>query len=70
MATFEEELNALLDRTKNISAPIMDFSLGGDDDSCIDPSEDWINDVEIFYDKYLKNHALGVRRQIVGGGNC
>ncbi len=61
MATFEEELNALLDRTKNISVPIMDFSLGGDVDSCIDPSEDWINDVEIFYDKYLKNHALGSR---------
>ena len=57
MSHFERELNDLLERAKSIS------SLGNvsSDIDFNQPSEDWLNDVEIFYNKYLKEHALSSR---------
>ncbi len=62
---FETELNNLLERTKNIQKPISQkISI---DNADIDireynkPSEIWVNDVEIFYYKYLQNYPLGER---------
>ncbi|MBE5838372.1 toll/interleukin-1 receptor domain-containing protein [Butyrivibrio sp.] len=61
MSKFEDELNALLERTKDIKAPINCATLGTNIDEYNRPSEDWLNDVEIFYNKYLTEHALGQR---------
>ena len=58
---FEIELNDLLERAKNIKKPINCASIGTDISEHNQPSEDWINDVEIFYNKYLKQHALADR---------
>ncbi len=61
MATFEEQLNDLLERTKSIKAPINAASIGTDMNEYNRPSEVWVNDVEIFYNNYLKEHPLGDR---------
>ena len=61
MTKFESELNSLLDRTKEIKSPINAGTLGTNINEYNRPSEDWINDVEIFYNKYLKEHSLGNR---------
>jgi hypothetical protein len=63
MSNFEEELNSLLERTKNIKSPINAtfVSSGISIDEYNKPSEIWINDVDIFYNKYLKNHPLNDR---------
>ena len=61
MTRFESELNSLLERTKEIKSPINAASLGTNISEYNRPSEDWINDVEIFYNKYLKDHSLGKR---------
>lgn len=61
MSQFERELNDLLKRTENIKRPV-NASVGGiNKNEYNQPSQDWINDVEIFYNKYLKEHALGSR---------
>ena len=61
MSHFEEQLEELLDRTKSIRRPINAAPLGVNIDEYNRPSEIWINDVEIFYTMYLKEHALGDR---------
>ncbi|SDI57180.1 TIR domain-containing protein [Pseudobutyrivibrio sp. 49] len=58
---FEQELNELIERANNIKSPINVAPIGVSIDEYNKPSQDWINDVEIFYNKYLKNHALGTR---------
>ena len=58
---FEKELFSLLERTKSIKAPSHNPLIGDELNQDNWPSRDWINDVEIFYSKYLKNHALGSR---------
>ncbi len=49
MADFEEQLERLIDRSEE--------NFNGNSDSC----EIWMNDVEIFYNKYLKQHSLNQR---------
>ena len=56
MATFEEQLNNLLERTHSIKSPINAATIGTDINEYNRPSEVWINDVEIFYNNYLKEH--------------
>ncbi len=58
---FEEELKELLQRTENIKAPINAAPLGTDINKYNVPSNIWMDDVQIFYENYLKNHALGDR---------
>ena len=60
-ADFEEHLNELLNRTKTIKAPIYVASIGANMHDYDQSREVWINDVEIFYNNYLKNHPLGGR---------
>lgn len=61
MDDFETQLNELLERTKNIKSPI-NASFGGTNiNEYNKPSEIWMNDVQIFYENYLKDHALGER---------
>lgn len=59
MATFEEQLNDLLERTKSIKAPINVAPIGTDMNEYNRPSEVWVNDVEIFYNNYLKEAPFG-----------
>ena len=61
LTPFERELNELLKRAKNIKAPINTAPPNMSMDEYNKPSEIWMNDVQIFYDNYLKNHALGDR---------
>ncbi len=61
MSNFEEQLEELLERTKSIKRPINAAPLGTDIEEYNRPSEIWINDFQIFYSNYLKNHALGDR---------
>lgn len=61
MATFEEQLNELLERTKSIKAPVNAAPIGTSMSDYNHPSDVWANDVEIFYNKYLKKHSLGDR---------
>lgn len=61
MSEFERELKKLLDRTETIKAPINVAPFGVNIDKYNMDSEIWMNDVEIFYDKYLKDHALSER---------
>lgn len=65
MATFEEQLNDLLERTKSIKSPINSARLGTNINEYNRPSEIWVNDVEIFYNQYLKDHPLGSRMQTI-----
>lgn len=61
LTPFERELNELLKRAKNIKAPINAAPPNMSKDEYNKPSEIWMNDVQIFYDNYLKEHALGNR---------
>lgn len=65
MATFEEQLNDLLERTKSIKSPINAAGLGTNINEYNRPSEIWFNDVEIFYNQYLKEHPLGSRMKTI-----
>lgn len=58
---FEEELKILLERTKSIKSPVNVAPLGMSLADYNRPSEIWMNDVEIFYSNYLKEHVLGKR---------
>lgn len=58
---FEEELKQLLKRTKGIKSPINAAPVGVDINEYNMPSETWMNDVQIFYENYLKEYALGDR---------
>lgn len=59
--TFEEQLDSLLSRTKNIKEPINVTPARTNIVEYDKSSEIWMNDVQIFYEKYLKEHALGNR---------
>ena len=61
MTDFETQLNELLERTKNIKSPINAAPLGTNINEYNMPSEVWMNDVQIFYENYLKDYALGDR---------
>lgn len=61
MTDFKTQLNELLERTKNIKSPINAAPLGININEYNKPSEVWMNDVQIFYENYLKDHALGER---------
>ena len=61
MSQVERDLNELLERAKSIKKPINAASIGTDISAYNQPSEDWMNDVEIFYKKYLRKHALSNR---------
>lgn len=61
MSQFERELDELLERAKNIKKPINAGTIGTDISEYNRPSEEWVNDVEIFYSKYLQKHALANR---------
>lgn len=61
VANFEVQLNELLERTRNIKSPINSSFGGIDNNEYNKPSETWMNDVQIFYENYLKDHALGER---------
>ena len=56
MAGFEEQLDLLLKRAADIYDPFKVSLVGSD----IEDSK-WMNDVQIFYDKYLKEHPFGQR---------
>lgn len=58
---FEAQLNELLERTKNIKSPINATFGETNINEYNKPSEVWMNDVQIFYENYLKDHALGER---------
>ena len=59
--TFEQELNELLTRTASIRLPTNMTTGGMSLHEHNRPSAEWINDVEIFYNRYLTDHALGAR---------
>lgn len=61
LSPFEKELNDLLKRTKIIKSPINAAAIGTNIAEHNKPSNIWINDFEIFYNKYLKDHALAKR---------
>ena len=58
---FEEEMQQLLYRTKTIKSPINAAPLSVSISEYNRPSVDWVNDFEIFYNKYLKDHPLASR---------
>lgn len=58
---FEEEMQQLLYRAQNIKAPINAAPISISISEYNRPSVDWINDFEIFYNKYLKEHSLAPR---------
>ncbi len=61
MADFEEQLNELLERTKSIKSPINTSFGDINKENYNRQSEIWMNDIQIFYNKYLKKHALSQR---------
>lgn len=61
MTDFETQLNELLERAKNIKLPINATFGKTNIRENNKPSEVWMNDVQIFYENYLKDHALGDR---------
>lgn len=56
MADFEEQLNLLLQEAADIYSPLGIGFLENDN-----AASKWMNDVQIFNDKYLKEHPLGQR---------
>lgn len=58
---FEAQLDELLERTQNIKSPINATFGETNINEYNKPSEVWMNDVQIFYENYLKDHALGDR---------
>lgn len=61
LSPFEKELSELLKRTSNIPSPVNATSTGVSISEYNKPSNIWINDFEIFYNKYLKDHFLAQR---------
>lgn len=61
MKDFEAQLNELLERTKSIKLPINAAPISTNINEYNKPSEIWMNDVQTFYENYLKDHALGER---------
>lgn len=65
LSPFERELNSLLQKTKTIKSPINAASIGTSIAEYNKPSNIWINDFEIFYNKYLKEHSLAQRIETI-----
>lgn len=65
MGNFEEQLDDLLQRAKSIKKPINVGYPGFDMDEYNKTSEVWVNDVEIFWGNYLKEHVLGQRMKTI-----
>lgn len=65
LSPFEKELNDLLKRTKTIKSPINAASIGTSISEYNKPSNIWINDFEIFYNKHLKDHSLSKRIETI-----
>lgn len=65
LSALEQGLRQLLDRTKNIKAPTNIAPINVNIDEYNRPSRDWLNDAEIFYNKYLTNHPLAKRMKSV-----
>lgn len=61
MSQFERELTDLLERAETINSPINAAAISTNMTKHNQSSEDWLNDVEVFYNKYLKEHALANR---------
>ena len=62
---FEKALHSLLKRTKTIKSPINAASINVSIPEYNKPSNVWINDFEIFYNKYLKDHPLAKRIETI-----
>ena len=58
MSQFERELNDLLERAEAINPPINAAAISTNMAKRNRPSEDWLNDAEVFCRKYLKEHPL------------
>lgn len=58
LTQFERELDELIDRSNGIKAPINASTGGISIDDYNAPAEEWMNDVKIFHDRYLKEHPL------------
>ena len=65
LSPFEKTLKLLLERAKTIKPPINAASIGTSIDEHNKPSNVWINDFEIFYNKYLKDHSLSNRIETI-----
>ena len=65
ISVFEQELKQLLDRTKNIKAPINTAPINVDINEFNRPSRDWLNDAEILFNKYLLKHPLAQRMKSI-----
>lgn len=65
VSVFEQELKRLLDSANNIKSPINAAPINVDIDEYNRPSRDWLNDAEIFYNKYLKKHSLAQRMESI-----
>ena len=61
MSEFEKEMYELLERSKQIKSPIGQAMNGTNIREYNYPSTVWMNDFEIFADKYLKEHPLNSR---------
>ena len=55
---FETEMSELLDRTSYIVSPIDQFPIGPSLDIYRQKCDEWINDFQIFAERYLKAHPL------------
>lgn len=65
LSPFEKALYSLLKRTKTIKSPINAASINVSISEHNKPSNVWINDFEIFYSKYLKDHPLAKRIETI-----
>ena len=65
LSPFEKALYSLLKRTKTIKSPINAASINVSISEHNKPSNIWINDFEIFYNKYLKDHSLAKRIETI-----
>ena len=66
MTSFESELAVLLQRAESIKSPInASFTSAKSISDYNQPSEDWLNDAEVFYNKYLTDHALAPRMKSI-----
>ncbi len=55
---FETEMSELLDRTSSIVAPTDQFPMGNSLEVYRQKCDEWINDFQIFAERYLKAHPL------------
>jgi hypothetical protein len=65
LSPFEKSLHLLIKRTKTIKSPINAASINVSISEYNKPSNVWINDFEIFYNKYLKDHPLAKRIETI-----